>query len=119
MSLADSLLQGSEVADRGGFTVDAVKAKEKLERFAVESIPAFNSKPMPTWIVQNVLPRAQLCVLYGAPGSGKSFTALDIVMCVARGTPWSAGIGVKVGWSPIESRISLASTTEVREAVSR
>ena len=33
MSLADSLLQGSEVADRGGFTVDAVKAKEKLERF--------------------------------------------------------------------------------------
>ena len=38
---------------------------------------------------------------------------------VASASPSSAGMGVKRGWTPMASRTSLASTCEVREAVSR
>lgn len=40
------------------------------------------------WLVKGVLPKAQLGALYGASGSGKSFFAIDLAMCIARGLPW-------------------------------
>lgn len=40
------------------------------------------------WIVKGLLPKAQLGVIYGASGSGKSFVALDLAMSIARGEPW-------------------------------
>jgi hypothetical protein len=44
-------------------------------------------KPM-EWIVRGVLPRAELCVIYGESGSGKSFLALDLCAAITRGTAW-------------------------------
>jgi hypothetical protein len=68
---------------------DKAKAKaEKLERFAVETVPTFRQRTSPGWIIKGVLPKAQLVVLYGAPGSGKSFMALDMAMAIARGIEW-------------------------------
>jgi primase-polymerase (primpol)-like protein len=40
------------------------------------------------WHIKGVLPKADLIVLYGASGSGKSFVALDMIAAVARGTQW-------------------------------
>ena len=40
------------------------------------------------WHIKGVLPKADLIVLYGASGSGKSFVALDMIGAVARGTQW-------------------------------
>lgn len=40
------------------------------------------------WLIEDVLPRAQLGVVYGASGSGKSFVTLDMVFAIARGVPW-------------------------------
>ena len=40
------------------------------------------------WIVKGVVPQGELGVIYGPPGSGKSFFALDLVMAVARGKDW-------------------------------
>ena len=45
------------------------------------------AKPL-GWIVKGLLPKAQLGVIYGASGSGKSFVALDLAMSIARGEPW-------------------------------
>jgi hypothetical protein len=44
--------------------------------------------PPPTWMVQDVLPANGLIGLFGPPGVGKSFGALDLALCVASGTPW-------------------------------
>ncbi len=46
--------------------------------------------PPPAWLIDDVLATASLAVLYGKPGSGKSFLALDWALCVAAGVPWNA-----------------------------
>lgn len=57
-------------------------------KFPVIPAAEFSSGEPPQWIVKHVLPAAELVVLYGASGSGKSFLALDIAGCIARGIPW-------------------------------
>jgi hypothetical protein len=40
------------------------------------------------WHIKHVIPKRGLIVVYGAPGSSKSFFVLDLVAHVARGLPW-------------------------------
>ena len=44
--------------------------------------------PPPHWLVHDILPAGGLVGLYGQPGAGKSFLAIDLAMCVASGRPW-------------------------------
>jgi hypothetical protein len=44
--------------------------------------------PPPEWLVDGIMPAGGLVGLYGAPGDGKSFLALDIALSVATGRPW-------------------------------
>jgi hypothetical protein len=46
------------------------------------------SRPWPVWRVRGVLPQTGLAVLYGAPGTGKSFLILDLLMAITMGEPW-------------------------------
>lgn len=75
----------------------AVAAIENIaHRFPVLSADEFTNKPPPTWIVKHVLPKAELVVLFGASGAGKSFIALDLAGAIARGVDWR-GKKVKQG----------------------
>jgi hypothetical protein len=65
-------------------------------RFEVVSADQFAGGAPPRWIVKGVLPEAELVVLFGESGSGKSFVALDIAGAIARGIPWR-GRKVKQG----------------------
>lgn len=40
------------------------------------------------WIIKGVLPQAEVGILYGQSGSGKTFFVLDLAATVARGAPW-------------------------------
>lgn len=40
------------------------------------------------WIVKGVLPQAEVGILYGQSGSGKTFFVLDMAACIARGAEW-------------------------------
>jgi hypothetical protein len=53
-------------------------------------VPAsqFASAQRVEWHIKHVLPKRGLIVIYGEPGSSKSFFALDMVAHVARGLPW-------------------------------
>lgn len=83
-----------DVVDEG---VSPVHTPEKAKhRFEVVPANAFASGPPPTWVVKGLLPRAELVVLFGESGSGKSFVALDIAGAIARGVPWR-GRKVKQG----------------------
>lgn len=88
--LQDEWPTGAELEDEFGSLVADKQAAvlEKLDRFKVEPLPVFHQRPHPGWIIKGLLPRAQLMVIYGAPGSGKSFITLDIAMAVARGEDW-------------------------------
>ena len=54
--------------------------------------------PPPQWLVQDILPAGGLVGLYGPPGDGKSFLAIDLALCVASGQAWH-GHSVKQGFA--------------------
>ncbi len=41
--------------------------------------------PQPEWLIENILPRGAFIVLYGRPGSGKTFVALDMALSIVTG----------------------------------
>lgn len=49
---------------------------------------AFSSAQRIEWHIKHVIPKRGLIVVYGAPGSSKSFFVLDLIAHVARGVPW-------------------------------
>ena len=44
--------------------------------------------PPPEWLIADLVPCGALVVLYGEPGIGKTFLALDWAMSIAAGRPW-------------------------------
>lgn len=60
----------------------------KSNRFRPVPFDEFVSRPAPRWLIKGVLPQAGLVVVYGAPGSGKTFAVLDMVASIARGVEW-------------------------------
>ena len=66
-------------------------SEERAAR-TVRPVPVgeFSNGPEPEWIIDGVLPRAELAVIYGESGCGKSFFTLDMVLAVARVVPWQA-----------------------------
>jgi hypothetical protein len=40
------------------------------------------------WLIEDLLPMRGLAAIYGPPGSGKSFLALDVAMHIATGSQW-------------------------------
>lgn len=57
-------------------------------RFALQSYEDFTRPRKTLWIVKKLLPQAELGVIYGASGSGKSFLTLDLCAAAARGEDW-------------------------------
>lgn len=46
------------------------------------------SLPPTKWLLDNLIPEEGFVGLFGQPGDGKSFIALDWAMCIATGKPW-------------------------------
>ena len=67
-----------------------------LQPFLFEPAYLFADRPRPDWIIRDVLPKADLAVIFGESGSGKSFLSLDLAFAVARGVDWN-GKKVKQG----------------------
>ncbi|MBO4793635.1 MAG: AAA family ATPase [Deltaproteobacteria bacterium] len=54
--------------------------------------------PDPKWIIRSILSENTLGCLFGAPGTAKSLTLLDLAAHIAEGTPW---FGLTVSQSPV------------------
>jgi len=67
---------------------DAAPAVKSDSKYAPQSIAEFIVAPPMRWLIKGVLPDANVVVMYGAPGSGKSFVAMDMMGCIARGIDW-------------------------------
>ena len=65
-------------------------------RFRPKRGGEFVNVPALAWIIKGVLPHAELAVVYGESGSGKTFVVLDMACSIARGEPWR-GLKVKRG----------------------
>jgi hypothetical protein len=83
-----------DVVDEGVNSVHTPASPK--HRFEVVPASTFAGGKPPSWIVKGVLPEAELIVLFGESGSGKSFMALDLAASIARGIAWR-GHKVKQG----------------------
>lgn len=75
----------------------AARAAGEGERFELLSPSAMVNLPDPEWLVESVLPADTFACLFGAPGSTKSFWALDAACCVATGYDLHGSKVVKPG----------------------
>lgn len=72
------------------------KQRELLDPEAAERLPTFRRLKVsdiqnladPQWLIGDLIPEDSFSVIYGPPGSTKSFLALDLACCVATGIPW-------------------------------
>jgi hypothetical protein len=68
----------------------------ELPKFRTLSLRDIQELPDPEWLVSRYLQADSFAVLYGAPGSTKSFFALDMALCIATGLEFH-GSDVKQG----------------------
>lgn len=71
--------------------VEAIMAelpKKSAGRFGPVPIYDLTQREPMGWLIKSVLPKAELGILFGASGSGKTFVALDLAFSIARGIAW-------------------------------
>lgn len=68
--------------------VPGTDAPKAGTRFCLVPAMEFKAGVPPAWHIKSVIPHAELGVIFGEPGSGKSFYSFDMVAAVARGVPW-------------------------------
>lgn len=78
----------ANAADDFDVIAEVPGAPAKPSRFTPMPDSEFMGRPAPEWIVKGLVPKAELLVLFGESGAGKSFIALDLFAAVARGVPW-------------------------------
>lgn len=61
---------------------------KKKRTFEAVPVSEWVQRPPPQWLIHDFLPKADLAMVYGASGAGKSFLALDISMAIATGMMW-------------------------------
>ncbi len=64
-------------------------AKAKVAKFDLVHVSEVAQREPPQWLIDQVLPKQDLAMLYGESGSGKSFVALDICFAIATGFDWN------------------------------
>src|SRR5437879_6777456 len=65
-----------------------VDAKHQTPKFQLHTIDQVLGLPVPEWLIEGILGLDTLAVMYGQPGEGKSFIALDMALAVTVGHSW-------------------------------
>ena len=78
--------KASSAPDEKGQT--EIQQESAPDRFKVIPAPEFAANVSLNWLIKGVMPKAELAVIYGESGSGKSFLALDLCAAIVRGVSW-------------------------------
>ena len=66
----------------------AAVESEKRARFSLTHVSEIAQREAPEWIVDRLVPQAEMVMMFGNSGAGKSFLALDLAFAVATGFTW-------------------------------
>jgi hypothetical protein len=69
--------------DASSTTGSSKKTKKSKARFKLLSVDDLKRMPPPAWLLLDMLVAGSLAVMYGPPGVGKSFLALDLALSIA------------------------------------
>jgi len=69
-------------------TTPEAKTSEVRNRFAVVPAHEFAVTQKVNWLIKGILPKAEMGVLFGDSGSGKTFKVLDMAAAIAQGVEW-------------------------------
>jgi RecA-family ATPase len=72
-------------------TDDAAVTEEDFDRpatFELLDMDALENMPPPSWLIDEMISDHGLTILYGDPGAGKSFIALDMALRLSFGMDW-------------------------------
>ena len=82
----EPLTEAPQVTEGDDSLTDAdgnvIEPFETLDQDAVWSMPPVE------FLIDQLLPEKAFTMMYGSPGSGKSFLAIDMALSVANGVPW-------------------------------
>ncbi|CAB4163574.1 AAA domain containing protein [uncultured Caudovirales phage] len=81
-------LDAGTTAAAPGEPPSELKKAAQAVRFQIQTAAQFLTRRPPQWIIKGVMPRAELMVVFGDSGSGKSFFVFDMLGAIARGTEW-------------------------------
>ena len=82
-------LKASAAETPAGDPKGAMSSSEGFKgKYRLVSAGALSRRPPGSWLIKQVIPKADVVVLFGASGSGKSFVAMDMAAAIARGVPW-------------------------------
>ncbi len=79
-----------------GRDVSSPRPSSKAQRLGLRLLSDgdLDGLPDPSWLIAPILERGSLAVLYGQPGVGKSFIALDWALSIETGKPWCGRVVV-------------------------
>jgi DNA-binding transcriptional ArsR family regulator/KaiC/GvpD/RAD55 family RecA-like ATPase len=72
---------------RGSGSAVAGECRRGFDLLTVEEVLAL---PSPEWLIEGLIVEDSLTVLWGQPGMGKTFLALDWALCIASGMRWAS-----------------------------
>lgn len=81
--------RNAQGADAPECQFEPVSVEPRKRRYNVATVADLLNQPRPAWLVRGLLPARGLGVVYGAPGSGKSFLMLDLAAAIAQGKAWA------------------------------
>jgi KaiC/GvpD/RAD55 family RecA-like ATPase len=99
-------------------TGSASSAPPVRQRYELLRASELAALPPVAWAVRNVLPRSGVAAMYGAPGSGKTFLALDLAAALAEGLELWFGRPVRrapIVYVALEGGAGLAARCKARE----
>lgn len=79
---------GFDGADLNDVEVLRDVQESPARRFQFVRASEFVEGAPPEWLIEGVLPQAELAMMFGESGSGKSFLAIDMAAAIARGVLW-------------------------------
>ena len=91
MRKVEPLTEAPQVAEG-----EVVAEEQAIERYKMMRRDAVFAMPPVEFLVDGLITDTGFTMMYGAPGTGKSFIAIDIALSVAHGQAWQ-GQGVKQG----------------------
>ncbi len=89
-------LRNEPIPPRPGAEETEEEEKPNTRRIRFVEDSDIENRPLRTWIIPGILPQSGIAMLFGAPGTYKSFLAIDWALAIGYGRGW-AGRATKQG----------------------